>query len=275
MNSDSYFEIGTSHLVCQDYALAGSYRDMDYAIVSDGCSSAPFSEIGAQVVCHATQYYLALNYDLFFSCIAKTTLTSLLANSIRNRIDEIRKLYPISRDALQATLLVAVAIKTENNNKPIKRVFVFAWGDGYILTSINNNINTWKIEYPSTNAPVYLITDLNAYDQKFPGQLKKTITHSLQGSSEFTETEISYRDPYVVEFDVGEKDFVAVCTDGLSQYLDQNKKPISPSTIIPMIMDYPNTNGEFVKRTMNFMKREFNRKSWSHGDDIAVATITL
>jgi hypothetical protein len=33
MNSDSYFEIGCAHNVCQDYALNGSYEDMIYGIV--------------------------------------------------------------------------------------------------------------------------------------------------------------------------------------------------------------------------------------------------
>jgi len=56
MNADSYFEIGSTHLVCQDYALSGLYKDMCYGIVSDGCSSAENSEIGAQILCHGARY---------------------------------------------------------------------------------------------------------------------------------------------------------------------------------------------------------------------------
>jgi len=43
--------------------------------------------------------------------------------------------------------------------------------------------------------------------------------------------------------------------------------------MIPQIIDYPNLKGEFVKRTMNFLRRDLLKKSWSHADDVSVATV--
>ena len=275
MNCDSYFEIGSAHLVCQDYALCGSYKDMFYGIVSDGCSSAEYSELGAQILCHTTRYFLALYYDLFYNFINIESLASLLGNSIRTRADEIRKIYPISKDSLQATLLIAAMVNG--------RGFVFAWGDGVIIKSSETfKSAVYEIDYPLNNAPVYLMTDVEAYIKKFgPDQLSKNmkqyfIVFSPEKACQILNSDVSsqpYNKPYFNTFPIKSGDFITIATDGLSQYLDQNKKPIDIVKIIPQILDYPNYNGQFLKRTMNFMKRDIANKFWSHGDDIGIATL--
>ena len=286
MNSDSYFEIGSTHLVCQDYALSGSFKDMTYGIVSDGCSSAEYSEIGAQILCHATRYFLTLYYDLFFNeTLSAKYIAELLGKSIRARADEIRKLYPISRDSLQATLLIALYIKTEDTYK----AFVFVWGDGVVITSskIANFVSVAELDYPETNAPVYLMTDFEAYKRKFnaPDQLRKQFRNydlfpdsndvSPDRVANETFKDIDIDVPAVYSFPAHLGDFIMIATDGLTQYQDQNKKPIDSSFVIPDLFDYPNFNGQFLKRTMNFMKRDMVKKSWSHADDIGLATIVL
>ena len=50
MKADAYFEIGATHLVCQDYALAFANNEYAYAIVSDGCTSSPNTDIGARLI---------------------------------------------------------------------------------------------------------------------------------------------------------------------------------------------------------------------------------
>lgn len=45
---DSIFQKGSTHQVCQDYALHGS----NFAIGSDGCSSSPNTDVGARILCH-------------------------------------------------------------------------------------------------------------------------------------------------------------------------------------------------------------------------------
>jgi serine/threonine protein phosphatase PrpC len=285
MNSDSYFEIGSSHMVCQDYALSGNYRDMWYGIVSDGCSSADYSEIGAQVLCHVTKNFLSLYYDLFFNETIKAEyIAGLLANSIRAKADEVRKVYPISRDSLQATLLVSVVVKIAD----IQKAFIFAWGDGVIMSSKSQTLHVETIDYPKTNAPVYLMTDQEAYKNKFAPEdcVKQTKMYTLDPSTykmvyESIESinmawaSKTFWGPYVQSFNVNPGYFILLATDGLSQYQDQNKKPIEILNIIPSILDYPNYNGQFVKRTMNFLKRDLIRKNWSHADDIGIATIIV
>jgi hypothetical protein len=269
MNSDSYFEIGNAHQVCQDYALAGNYKDMYYGIVSDGCSSAEHSEIGAQILCHVAQYNLQLHYDLFIENVKKTTLMSLLGNSILRRADELRKLYPISKDALQATLLVAVLIN--------EKIWEFGWGDGYFIYKSGDLAFPWvikKIDYPKTNAPFYLSTDQQFYINKFGGDsvVKRTTFSSISMDTKVEEDSPFYT-PFCSMSILKPGDTVSIMTDGLGQYLDRDKKPITDLTMVPLIIDYPSTEGVFVERTMNFLKKDLTRKGWTHADDIGIATI--
>ena len=59
----------------------------------------------------------------------------------------------------------------------------------------------------------------------------------------------------------------------VQEYLDQNKKPITDLTMVPLVIDYPSTEGVFVERTMNFLKKDLTRKGWTHADDVGIATI--
>jgi hypothetical protein len=58
--TDSYFEIGNTHEVCQDYALSGKLNDnLYYAIITDGCSQSHKEcgevDLGARVVAYAAR----------------------------------------------------------------------------------------------------------------------------------------------------------------------------------------------------------------------------
>ena len=260
MNSDSYFEIGSTHLVCQDYALSGSFKDMHYGIVSDGCSSAEHSEIGAQILCHVARYNLQLYYDLFF-VVENKAMQTLLGNSILKRADEIRKLYPIAPNALEATLLIAIAKGNQ--------ACVFGWGDGYVLLRADEIFSYIKIDYPETNAPFYLSVAREEYIAKFGPETKARYTGATKCDVPF---DTSFYQKYL---QLISGDSITVMTDGLGQYQNGLKKPVPDTEIMPLIVDYPNIQGLFVQRTMNFLKRDLLKKNWSHLDDIGLATIII
>lgn len=272
---DSYFEIGNSHVVCQDYALHGIIGDMQYGIIADGCSNAEHSEIGAQILCHVARYYMALYYHtgLFRECTIDT-LSLILGNSILKRADDLRKLYPITPTALQATLLIIVAIQ--------KEIFLFVWGDGVIIERYKTSENLiTKIDY-SANAPFYLVTDKKKYKEFLlkdkntePQKIIETfrIQNSLQISHSVTEESPFYL-PYTFKIlDYNSIISITVSTDGILSYQDKNKNPIDLSEIIPDFIQFKSINGEFIKRRMSFFKKTMQKKEWFHYDDIATTTI--
>src|ERR1043166_7427722 len=70
VNADSVFRIGSTHAVCQDYAVAGDCTAAisradgacaprgPYAILSDGCSSSPDTDTGARLLVKAAERLL-------------------------------------------------------------------------------------------------------------------------------------------------------------------------------------------------------------------------
>ena len=60
-NADSYFCIGSTHDVCQDYAI--SSPDRLRAIISDGCSSAPDTDFGSRLLVKAKERNFYENDD--------------------------------------------------------------------------------------------------------------------------------------------------------------------------------------------------------------------
>src|SRR5690348_10028206 len=55
MHADSFFRMGASHAVCQDYASAGQVDGVAYAILSDGCSGSPATDFGARFFVRAAE----------------------------------------------------------------------------------------------------------------------------------------------------------------------------------------------------------------------------
>jgi len=290
LSCDSYYGIGDKHQVCQDYALHGTIDEMEYVIVSDGCSSAEYSEIGAQILCHAAKYQIALcNQTGLFKECSLNTLSSVLGNGILKRIDEVRMSYPISRGALEATLLIAV-------NTP-DRTFVFGWGDGVIIERYRaSNGDEFQavvnIDF-SANAPFYLVCDREnylkglqerGYDEPliyYTYHYKNTPAGGTPGRSSSVEKEkLSDGMPYTwlndkKIYEVGGLISITVCSDGIKSFQDECKNSVELMTVVPEIVGYKSTEGDFVKKRMFFLKRKAEKNNWLHYDDIGCGTILI
>lgn len=281
VSCDSYYEIGSTHIACQDYALDGSLN-IEYGIVADGCSSAEHSEIGAQVLCHVTKYIVEFCIQTnLFEKLSLQELSVYLGSGIYKRADEVRKIYPIASKALEATLLIAVRLPS--------KVLVFAWGDGVIITNYKKDDGSYyqgivKIDY-SLNAPFYLISNRDIYLKNCAAKGELNPQCFLE-TSVLSEKSISDLIKYPHPFDTvfrGECSHkaserlvsVTICTDGISSYRNERKKDISLETIIPEFIGFKNTVGEFVKKRMIHFGKRVIKNNWLHYDDVGTATIYL
>ena len=59
MFADCAFAAGRGHDVCQDYAAAGGGADEPYAILADGCSTSPDTDVGARLLVKCIERPLA------------------------------------------------------------------------------------------------------------------------------------------------------------------------------------------------------------------------
>jgi hypothetical protein len=293
MNADSYFEIGYSHKVCEDYALAGVQDNLAYAIVSDGCSSSKDADVGARLLAHISRdallylYHRKLLYDPHF---LSDSFRATFEEIIIKKCLEVKETLRFPCDTFDATLLVAASIGDH-----FKKKILFSWGDGYfILKRPSGAIDTISLNYES-NAPYYLSYELsqdkhNSYADEYGTMpLNKSIGRiETDGTVIVVDSEVispvmqkSYLSIMGGGVDVTQ---IIASSDGIGTYEDDPR--VQPPTgterqkypahaIIPDLVSYKNPVGEFVTRRMNRLRKEHMDAHIIHQDDVSCAAINF
>lgn len=280
MNTNAYYEIGSSHRNCEDYALSGIYNDMAYAIVSDGCSDSEHSDVGARLLSHITKGVLVHLKDR--GVINTPEYPSIFRELILRKSIEVKNSLGLPTDAFDATLLIS----TVWENKIVN----IAWGDGYVIYKTKDGkLISYGINF-STGAPYYLSYEMSpskkqAYLDEY-GSGNITTTNTIINSEGIVEFEHKILNSTCMmqslykEADAPSMGFVTVSSDGLGTYQDnpkivEEKKSYMDSEIIPLVMAYKIITGEFVTRRMQRLKFDLDKKSIVHLDDVSCASIAL
>lgn len=279
MNTDFYYEIGHSHISCQDYALAGqASKDISFALVSDGCSSSKDVDIGARVLVHSAKSFLRNEYvnniDIF-----KNMKPSELCIPIIASAHNTMKGLNLDLHSLDATLLMAISNGIETK--------VFVYGDGgIVIKKKDGTVKCFTIQY-NDGAPYYLSYSLDAERrQGYFTEFNQTVFIHEGEMMDGRLVSKPYSQYYQAKdiYDIAtwtftDIDTVTLISDGLVSYekLIDNK----PSDKVPLervidgISMFKNFNGQFVERRMLNFRRECQRESMGHYDDIGVASIYL
>lgn len=268
MNADAYFSIGSTHQVCQDYAIANG----DFVILSDGCSSAKNSDWGARLLANAAYNILKRTKPLFQD-INKFSLNVLqAANSAVERLE----LHP---DCLAATLLCAY--------KSNGTINAFIIGDGYIIARNKERLTVISHMF-DTGAPWYLYYNLNddlkdAYQDHF-GHGKLIVDHKI-----FEKEKCIYSDEYsyniqnfrTMPYSFPEEfDLVGVASDGLKTFVQSAKndtsitnKSVDIDNIIRDLFSFKTLEGQFVHRRCQKFMRDCASKNIKHTDDFSLGVL--
>lgn len=281
MNTDCYYEIGSSHIVCEDYALVGKINDnISYAIVSDGCSASNHVDVGARILAHSAKEYLQTTYE------SKTELPTIDAYVMGSMIVDMASLHlkdlNLSIETLDCTLLIALS---DGN-----RFSAFVYGDGGVIVkrrSPNANLLYHHVTFES-GAPYYLSYLLSptrnvAYGRDF-GKKKILLNRELIYDEKVITSSVPHeiknlKDLYDECMFSEDWDFewIALVSDGVESYQrkgdDGEIKPIPHARIIQKIGNYKNLNGQFVQRRMTKLKRDCLKEDIVHYDDMSIATI--
>ncbi len=148
--TDHFYEKGHSHLVCQDYALSHANDDYAFFVVSDGCGSAPKSELGSMIMANAFKAaYENLWTDEF---VIEEKLEELKKETLKRSMEVMRTLE-MRPESFYATILFGCYDK---RNKTFHGA---AWGDGlFVLLFNDGSYEVIEIEYEN-NAPFYMCYD--------------------------------------------------------------------------------------------------------------------
>lgn len=287
INSDSIYLIGKQHQTCQDYTAHGVNRKQyspihpevpelaPYIAVSDGCSGAPDTDIGARVIVRgaidsATPYIwsntLDLSTDAAYAALRGTTMA---------RAQE--SLLPLHMDpyTLAATLIFALPWKD--------KLYTFMYGDGNIIAVLNSGqVFVEHIEFPD-NMPYYPLyeTDMEykrAYNKQINAEKAiRTISvlddHSYRISSR---SEKEYDDYLISQWNMDEVKYLIISSDGIDSFYN----PLYPgennkAEVIRQLVDFKSESGEFLKRRVTRMVKNFERQGWFHADDLGLAAFHI
>lgn len=266
MNTDCFFSIGSTHKVCQDYALADS--SVPYVIICDGCSSANHSDFGARLLAVAAAQHIRnghLQETWFF-------------HSVLSQSNTIAKTLGIPGESLSATLMIASIIDD---------VFVFrGMGDGMVAV---RNRHTGELEmheiiFPS-GAPYYLRyelsrTDKDEYIQSFGAELEYTITYEgVPGTIVHTRDALV---PTELRFPFHDYDLLALSSDGVRSFMSKDVTDtgiqnhiVYGGNIIKDVLSFRGYQGEYVQRRCRKAFFEFGKNGWNNTDDFSLAVIAL
>ena len=265
MNSDSRFLIGHSHHICEDYALSGRCDGFQYAIISDGCSSSKDVDIGARIlaksaekVIHTISHYITFQNSLY----------NMVGDMIISNAAMIVRSMGMDDTVLDSTLLFAIC--KEERREESTECMLYAYGDGgFSYYDYEGCLHFIDIEFPS-GAPFYLSYRLDKkrmvqYKEKFGMQVN--IKHTWGNEvEEFTPHLIPYLAD--VSFTPLINSYVSVMSDGIKTF--HNNETIK---MVQEFMAFKNSQGEFVKRRMNAIKRRCLREGIVYDDDISMASI--
>ena len=264
MNADCFFSIGSTHRVCQDYALANS--QVPYAIVCDGCSGAPHTDVGARLLAvSAAQHIRRGNYlggDIF--------------NSVLSQVYTIGRAMELPIDALSSTI---ITLSVEDGCFCIRGV-----GDGAIIAKVKDSQSIYLLEvrFPS-GAPYYLRYELSSRDRMnyrtaFSNEIQ-FVSYDNDGNELVDTREIStpsWERSLSLEF----YDLCAIASDGIRSFVSREvtetgirNQPILPMEIVKEVMDFKGYQGEFVQRRCRKALARFAERGWSYTDDFSLAVI--
>lgn len=263
MHADCYFATGSSHSVCQDYALA---RD-SYVIVSDGCSSSPHTDFGSRFLTHSLDQVFQLQPAGDHKLVVDRATTMALVHA-RN--------LGLPSTCIDATLLYARTVG--------EFVHFGMCGDGAIAVRNKDGVDVILSSYES-GAPYYPSYEIDQgrkeqYIAEYGLKREETVIKFKANG------DIEYVTPVVdTESFVWPRDYVdlaLVMSDGIHSFLktvvdggSKTQEKVLIQDVIRPLMAFKLMKGKFVERRTKRFLKECQKQGIQHYDDIAVAGIAL
>jgi len=268
MNQDSAFAIGKTHEVCQDYARSGRILDVSYALVCDGCSSSPDSDLGARLLALAAE-------EVLLDCVNSLPFLSSFQRDIekigedaerraRRRLEEMG----LPETCLDATLLMALSDG--------KDALLSAFGDGVMALVKPGSVVIHEVSYPS-GYPCYLSYRGNPERQaRFaevggPGRVTRTVW-GIGGRQQEEKRVEPHKAVSVLEKGT-DATMCAVMSDGALSFVGPDRQPVPVDEVMAKLLSFKGSQGRFVQRRMNAFKKAAAKEGWEHNDDLSLAAV--
>ena len=291
MNTDAYFEIGSTHPICEDYAIAGINKEsgLAYAVVSDGCSGSNTRgpvDLGARILSHSFKQYFRktkhLSAPYFWELpegpeykLNRKMLNDIHGEAIAMNSHRVIGSMDLPLETIDATIVAAIS-----NGKKIK---TFIWGDGAIIVRYQSGDVTLRYVNYESGAPFYLsyLLDpqrMDNYEKSFKHTKKTLTTVDLRDPAVSMVEDTPLFEGVYFDFDVDQDEnaieYIAVVSDGIETYRNDDNSPRNIIEIAQEFISFKTPRGAFVnRRLLNGMQKRCRREDIHHYDDISCAAI--
>jgi hypothetical protein len=235
MRADAHFVRGRSHAVCQDYALCGPGARGAWAVVCDGCSSSPATDVGARLLAHTAA-----------AALRRGRLPGSIA-IVREAADVAGRLG-LPTCSVDATLVAAVVRDDA--------IVGLIRGDGIVAArrrcdgAVELTMRRCRDETPDYPSVVLDPGRRAAWDDR--DVPRAWIERRAWPDTATAPTDAHERGhAWVGCFGRDRYDRVLVASDGLASLSDRDGgAPLDPAWVAARILDAPSTTGCFVRRRM-------------------------
>ena len=284
MNSDTAFLIGSSHDVCQDYAVAGVLPPAPpcggadgrrpYVIVSDGCSSSPDTDTGARLLVRAAQRLM-----LSSGRPPEDRLQGFHEEAARVALSQ-AELMGLPPQAVDATLLTAHVC--------CGKAKVACYGDGVVVLQSRSGItDAYSVSYPA-GYPFYpsYVHQPDRLGRFSSGGDTKEVRHyrskHVGGPLELHDGYAGGSPAEVFTVTVEEYKFVAVFSDGIQSFhaarrteTGKSAEPVTIPEVLGRLLPFKTTHGAFVRRRLKRFAADCRLDGWRHLDDLSAGVLYL
>jgi len=254
MAADAAYAIGNGHVVCQDYAAAVR----NAAMVSDGCSGSPDTDIGSRMLVLAAIVESVGGLDETLA-IRSAGLALKWASAIGIPTPS------TGPGCLDATLLHVY--------KDDGWLRATVCGDGGIVARRTTGELEWHgVEYAAA-APPYPIYGLQQHRLEAWKSVGVGSVRTWNGQWE-SPTPTRFFSPISMAFSVDSYDLVGVVSDGVTTFVD-GVKPVDEVEVLRHLVAFRSFAGGFVQRRLRrFLRKTCVEMGWCHHDDISIAVVT-
>jgi hypothetical protein len=277
MSNDFFFRMGTTHTICQDYALSGVINDRPFALISDGCSGkpdpnipgSPFTDFGSRFLIRSTCRYLdEIRGDYGFEVRDSFPAIKITADALA-----MARQCLLPSTALDATLVGAIHDKQKSN------VTMFRYGDGVMAARYKNGNIFYSTVKFGNNMPSYLRYILSPKDMK--QYISEAVTVEETGNNrrdgkwsdaKVTETKLDGNLLYSNALITSDVDMVLIFSDGIESFIDANNQPVPLENILDQMFAISVTTGKFLtRRCKAFFDKFCVENKWKNTDDFSAA----
>jgi hypothetical protein len=269
VNADNVFLMGSTHKVCQDYTLSRSFNiPIPYAIISDGCSSSEHTDIGARILTIRALH----NIQKLMHLVSPETadaMYELFGYSVINEAREIVLCLGLPLTCLDATLIISAVVRDH--------VYTFMYGDGVIMSRKKSGECFLMTTEFMSNAPYYLSYWIDAprkegYKKEFGGMDTKMSIYSSTCDHMKVIPEFSKYDHKFISVDkLEDYQDIIIGSDGLISFTNSLGMNLGEPNQLLTFLEFKNTTGEFLKRRVLRVTKDWNKFGTQHTDDLSLA----